>query len=98
LAVAEAGSSLANVRCELNYSKLSFYRWKAKLGRMRVSEAKRLRELECENTQLKKIVTDNALDNRVSMDVNSPKCRALPEPRRIPSQSARRERTPHLSD
>lgn len=63
--------SRTHVRCKLNCSKLLFYRCKAKLGGMRVCEAKQLRELECENTQLKKIVTDNAPDNRMLIDVNS---------------------------
>jgi putative transposase len=40
---------------------------------MTVSEAKRLRELERENTELKKIVADQALDIRMLKDVNSRK-------------------------
>jgi putative transposase len=39
-----------------NITQQSFYRWKAKYGGMGVSEVKRLRELERENAQLKKIV------------------------------------------
>jgi putative transposase len=42
----------------------SFYRWKAKYGGMEVSEAKRLRQLEEENGQLKHIVAEQAVDIR----------------------------------
>ncbi len=42
----------------------SFYRWKSKYGGMEVSEAKRLRQLEEENGQLKHIVAEQAVDIR----------------------------------
>ncbi len=51
----------------------TFYRWRNKYGGMAVDEAKRLRELERENTELKKIVVDLTLDNRMLKDVNSRK-------------------------
>ncbi len=56
-----------------NCSEQSFYRWKAKFGGMQVAEAKRLRELERENAQLKKIVAEQTLDIRMLKDVNSRK-------------------------
>jgi hypothetical protein len=40
----------------------TYYRWRAQYGGMRVDQAKRLKELERENGQLKKIVADQALD------------------------------------
>jgi len=70
---AEAGVSVADVCRKHNCSEQSFYRWKAKYGGMEVSEAKRLKELERENTELKKIVADQALDIRMLKDVNSKK-------------------------
>jgi putative transposase len=70
---AEAGLSVAEVCRKHNCSEQSFYRWKAKFGGMQVSDAKRLRELERENTQLKTIVAEQTLDIRMLKDVNSRK-------------------------
>ena len=47
------------------------YRWKSKYGGMEVSEAKRLKALEAENRQLKQMVADLMLDNKVLKDINS---------------------------
>jgi len=49
----------------------TFYRWKTKYGGMDVSDAKRLKALEHENGELKKIVADLTLDNRMLRDVNA---------------------------
>ena len=70
---AEAGLSVVDVCRKHNCSEQSFYRWKAKFGGMEVSEAKRLRELERENGELKRIVADLTLDNRMLRDVNAKK-------------------------
>ena len=70
---AEAGLSVADVCRKHNCSEQSFYRFKAKFGGMDVSDAKRLRELERENTELKNMVADQALDIRMLRDVNSKK-------------------------
>ena len=40
----------------------TFYRWKAKYGDMELSDVRRLKDLEAENTRLKKIVAEQALD------------------------------------
>ena len=56
-----------------NISEQTFYRWKSKYGGMSVSEVKRLKELELENTELKKIVAELTLDNRMLRDVNEKK-------------------------
>jgi len=70
---AEAGLSVADVCRKHNCSEQSFYRWKQKFGGMDVSEAKRLKELERENAELKKIVAEQTLDIRMLRDVNSKK-------------------------
>jgi putative transposase len=70
---AESGLAIADVCRKHNCSEQSFYRWKAKYGGMQVSEAKRLKELERENVELKKIVADQTLDIRMLKDVNSRK-------------------------
>ena len=70
---AERGMTVAEVCRQHNCSEQSFYRWKAKYGGMEVSEAKRLRALERENAELKKIVAEQTLDIRMLKDVNSRK-------------------------
>jgi len=47
----------------------TYYRWKAKFAGMRVSDAKRLRQLEEENSRLKRLVAEQALDNVVLKDL-----------------------------
>ena len=56
-----------------NISEQTFYRWKSKFGGMCVSEVRRLKELEQENMELKKIVAELTLDNRMLRDVNEKK-------------------------
>lgn len=70
---AETGVPVADICRKYNCSEQSFYRWKAKFGGMDVSEAKRLKELERENAELKKMVAEQALDIRMLKDVNSRK-------------------------
>lgn len=58
----EAGASAADLaRCH-GVAENSIYRWKAKFGGMEVSEAKRLRELEAENSKLKRLLGEAELD------------------------------------
>jgi putative transposase len=44
-------------------SDASFYKWKARYGGLEVSEARRLKSLEDENTRLKRLLADAMLDN-----------------------------------
>ena len=50
---------------EENISEVSFHRWKKQLGLMEVHEARRLKELERENSELKKMLAESLLKNRV---------------------------------
>ena len=50
-------------------SDASIYKWKAKFGGMEVSEARRPRTLEDENTRLKRLLADAMLDNAASKDL-----------------------------
>ncbi|MBM4205009.1 MAG: transposase [Gammaproteobacteria bacterium] len=70
---AESGMATRDVCRKHNISEQTFYRWKAKYAGMQVSDVKRLKELEHENDQLKKIVAELTLDNRMLKDVNSKK-------------------------
>lgn len=73
LAEAEAGMSARDVCKKHNVSEQTFYRWKAKYAGMEVSEVKRLKELEKENEELKKMVAEQALDIRMLKDINGKK-------------------------
>lgn len=67
----ESGMRTADVCRRHGVSEATFYKWKSKYGGMQVSEAKRLKALETENSQLKKLLAETMLDNAVLRDVNS---------------------------
>ena len=51
----------------------TYFRWKSKFGGMEVSDAKKMRALEQENSRLKRMVADLSLDIQVLKDINSRK-------------------------
>ncbi len=59
---AEAGAKTADLCRQVGITQQTFYRWKSKYGGMKVSDAKRLRELEAENRQLKQFLGEAQLD------------------------------------
>ena len=65
---AEAGPVMQVIRRHGITGK-TYYRWKAKFAGMTVSEARRLRQLEEENSRLKRLVAEQALDNSVLKDL-----------------------------
>ena len=74
--ILKEGDALGNVReaCrQHNITEQTYYRWRNKFGGMEVSDAKRLRGLEKENSELKKVVAELTLDNRMLKDVVSKK-------------------------
>jgi putative transposase len=73
LKAAEAAGNIRAVCQEHNITEQTFYRWRRKFGGMEVSEAKKLRELERENSELKNVVADLSLDNRMLKEINSKK-------------------------
>ena len=64
-----SGSRVADVCKKLGVSEVTFHRWRARYGAVRAPEAKRLRELEKENTPLKKIVAEQAVDLSILREV-----------------------------
>ena len=58
----EAGRAVKDLAREVGVSEATLYAWKSKFGGMDVNEARRLRELERENGELKKLVADLSLD------------------------------------
>ncbi len=73
LKAGEAAGSIRSVCQEHNITEQTFYRWRRKYGGMEVSEAKKLRELERENAELKRMVAEQALDIRMLKELNSKK-------------------------
>ncbi len=56
------GKTTAEVAKALEVSEVTFHRWRNQYGGMKAQDAKRLKELEKENTQLKRIVADKELE------------------------------------
>ncbi len=50
------------------FSQASYYLWRNKFGGMSVSDAKRLKELELENTRLKRLLAESMLENEVTKE------------------------------
>lgn len=57
--------TILDVCREHNISEVTFHRWKKQFGQMDVNEARRLKDLERENTELKKMLAESLLKNRV---------------------------------
>jgi putative transposase len=70
---ADGGKSIVEMCREKNISEVTFHRWKKQFGQMDLNEARRLKELERENTELKKMLADSLLENRVLRFVNEKK-------------------------
>jgi putative transposase len=69
----EAGGRTAEVCRKHGISSATFYKWKAKYGGLDVSDAKRLKALEDENTKLKKLLAEAMLDNAMLKDIAAKK-------------------------
>ena len=68
-----AGKTVEGVCREFNITAQTFYRWKKKYGGMELKDARRYRDLERENSELKKMLADQLLKIRVLEEVNSKK-------------------------
>lgn len=69
----EAGMPTAEVCRRQGISSATFYKWKSKFGGLEVSDTRRLRTLEQENSRLKKLLAEAMLDNVVLKDLASKK-------------------------
>jgi putative transposase len=65
----ETGVKVEEVCRKMGISEATFYNWKKKFGGLGVTELRRLRQLEEENSQLKKLVADLSLDKQILKDV-----------------------------
>ena len=59
------GLTVGQVSRQLGISEQTYYRWRKKYGGMKISQAKRMKELECENGRLKKAVAELTLDKLI---------------------------------
>ena len=65
---ADAGVAIKDLCRRHGFSEASYYLWRSTFGGMTVSEAKRLKELETENTRLKKLLAESMLENEVTRE------------------------------
>ncbi len=70
---AETGTLVKEVIRKMGITEQTFYRWKKKYGGMMPSDLRKLKQLEEENRQLKKLVADLSLDKQMLQDVLSKK-------------------------
>ncbi len=65
------GQTVVQVSRKLGITDQTYYRWRKEYGGMKVDQAKRLKELEVENSKLKKLVADLSLDKEILKEVAS---------------------------
>ena len=68
---AETGETVESICREHNIGKATYHRWKRKYDDMDLADAKRLKELEKENAERKKMLAEALLKNRVLEEVNA---------------------------
>ncbi len=66
---ADGGRKVADICREHGVSQATYYQWKAKFGGMEASDIRRLKELEEENSKLKRMFADLSLENEALKDV-----------------------------
>ncbi len=59
------GATTAEASRKIGVTEQTYYRWRREYGGMRIEQARRLKEVEKENTRLKKLVADLSLDNAI---------------------------------
>ena len=66
------GQAVGKVVRKLGITEQTYYRWREEYGGLRTDQAKRLKQLERENAQLKKVVADLTLDNAILKEAADP--------------------------
>ena len=59
------GSTVAEASRQIGVTQQTFYRWRNEYGGLRIDQVKRLKQLESENTRLKRAIADLTLDNQI---------------------------------
>ena len=63
------GSTIGQVCKKIGVTEQTYYRWRKEYGSLSVDQAKRLKEVEKENTRLRKLVADLSLDKAILKEV-----------------------------
>ena len=71
---ADGGRKVVDICREHGVSQATYYQWKAKFGGMEASDIRRLKELEEENSKLKRMFANLSLENEALKDVIAKKC------------------------
>jgi putative transposase len=90
---AETRTPVAEVIRRMGISEQTFYRWKKLYGGLGVGALRRLKQLEDENRQLKRLVADLSLDKHILQDLLSKKVGGLIGSARLPGTSSRAMRS-----
>jgi transposase-like protein len=64
------GEKVEQVIRKIGVSDVTYYRWRKEYGGMKVDQARKLKDLEKENSRLKKLVADLSLDNAILKEVS----------------------------
>ena len=64
-----SGKTVAEAVKKIGVTEQTYYRWKKKYGGLRMDQAKRLKELEKENSRLKRLLADAELDKAILREV-----------------------------
>ena len=75
----EAGIPTKEICRQHGISEATFYNWKSRYGGMEASDVKRFKDLEEENSRLKKMFADLSLDNQILKELFAKKGWALPQ-------------------
>jgi putative transposase len=70
---AASGTSISEITRKMGVTDVTFYRWKKLYANLGVAEIRRLKQLEEENSRLKRLVADLTLDKQMLQDVLSKK-------------------------
>jgi len=65
----EQGTSVGEIARKMGSSEQTFYRWKKKYGGLMPPEVRKLKQLQEENTRLKRLVADLSLDKEMLQEV-----------------------------
>ena len=63
--LASQGTSMADAIRQIGVSEVTFYRWRQEFGGLKTDQVKRLKDLELENSRLRKVVSDLTLDKLI---------------------------------
>jgi len=69
----ETGAKTPELCRKHGISSQTLYKWRSKYGGMDLSELKRMKAMEAENSELKRLVADLSLENRALRAINSKK-------------------------